>query len=133
LLANPVKPSKSIPFFIQGRRRRATSAIASYPFIQAIRLIRKGENIKYTIKSENKVISGNKINTINAIAKTGNKYLPNTCFRPSKFKYLIRETIKKDRDKTINRNIIGGGSRVYFLCIRIKETNIPAPTVVGSP
>lgn len=80
------------------------------------------------------VISGKKNPVISAINKnTDFNRLPKNCFKPSKFMYLTFEAIKNAKIKTMNRNINGGGRRVYFLYNRINEANMPPLTVVGRP
>jgi len=73
------------------------------------------------------------MNATNVTAKIANTDFPNICIKPSKFRYLILETIKNAKDKTINKNIKGGGKRVYFLYIKIKEASMPPLIVVGKP
>ena len=79
-----------------------------------------------------------KINAIATNKTIGIILLPNSCFIPSKFKYFMRETIKKASNKTRNRNIKGmycgkGDVSLPFLYIKIKEDNTPPLTVVGKP
>ena len=78
---------------------------------------------------------------INKIAKTKTVnfvFLANNRFKPSRFRYLTRETIKNARSKAINKNIIctycgNGDMSLPFLYISIKEANMPPLTVVGKP
>jgi len=65
-------------------------------------------------------------------------FLASNSFKPSRFRYLTRETIKNARSKTINKNTIGtdcgnGDMSLPFLYISIKEANMPPLTVVGKP
>ena len=65
-------------------------------------------------------------------------FLASNCFKPSRFRYFTRETIKNARSKTINKNITGtdwgsGEISFPFLNISIKEPNMPPLTVVGKP
>ena len=78
-----------------------------------------------------------KIKTMPKSKTTNLVLLPNICFKPSKFKYVMRETIKNAKDKTINKKITGtypGGAMLpSFLYIKINEAKMPPPIVVGKP
>ena len=83
----------------------------------------------------------NKMATANKIPKAEitNLDLPaKASFRPSRLRYLTRESIKKESAKTKSKKIIGidcgRGERSFpFLYIKTKEANTPPLTVVGRP